>query len=111
MTGATTDRPFGVVLMTYGSPASLDDVERYMTSVRGGRAPEPELLTEFRRRYEVIGGSPLIEITQAQAAAVEEELGGRALVRAGMRFSSPTIADALRDLADAGVRDVVAIVM
>ena len=48
----------GVLLMTYGSPSSLDDVPRYMTAVRGGRPPEPDLLVEFRRRYEVIGGSP-----------------------------------------------------
>jgi ferrochelatase len=97
--------------MTYGSPASLDDVERYMTAVRGGRAPEPDLLVEFRRRYEVIGGSPLIEITQAQAAALEVALGGRAAVRAGMRFSSPSIADALDDLRADGVRKLVGIVM
>jgi protoporphyrin/coproporphyrin ferrochelatase len=106
-----TDRPFGVLLMTYGSPASLDDVERYMTAVRGGRTPEPELVTEFGRRYEVIGGSPLIEITQAQAAALEELLGGRAVVRAAMRFSSPTITDALRELAQSGAQRAVAIVM
>jgi protoporphyrin/coproporphyrin ferrochelatase len=101
----------GVLLMTYGSPSSLDDVERYMTAVRRGRAPEPELLVEFRRRYEVIGGSPLIEITRAQAAALESELGGKAVVRAGMRFSPPTIADAMREVADRGAELIVAIVM
>src|SRR5688572_13287383 len=71
---------FGVLLMTYGSPSSLDDVGRYMTAVRNGRQPEPELLAEFRRRYEVIGGSPLIDITRAQAAALEQRLGGAAVV-------------------------------
>jgi protoporphyrin/coproporphyrin ferrochelatase len=107
----SSDAPFGVLLMTYGSPSSLDDVERYMTAVRGGRAPEPELLVEFRRRYDVIGGSPLIGITKDQAAAVEKRLGRTALVRAAMRFSPPTIADGLAELADAGVSDVVGIVM
>lgn len=107
---AAEDR-FGVLLMTYGSPSSLDDVRRYMTAVRNGREPEEELLVEFRRRYEVIGGSPLIEITRAQAAALEERLGGNAVVRAGMRFSSPTIADALGELHDAGAARVTAIVM
>src|SRR4051794_15142399 len=97
--------------MTYGSPASLDDVERYMTAVRGGRTPEAELVTEFRRRYEVIGGSPLIEITQAQAGALERELAGAAVVRAGMRFSSPTIAEMLDELRSAGVERIIAIVM
>lgn len=102
---------FGVVLMTYGSPSSLDDVERYMTAVRGGRAPDHELVTEFKRRYEVIGGSPLVQITQAQGAALEQCLNGAAYVRAGMRFSAPTVADALRELHGLGVTRTVAMVM
>ena len=32
-----TAMPRGVLLMTYGSPSSLDDVARYLTAVRGGR--------------------------------------------------------------------------
>ena len=102
---------FGVLLMTYGSPASLDDVPRYMTAVRGGRAPEPELVTEFRRRYDVIGGSPLVRITAAQAAALEAALAGEAIVRTGMRFSEPSIVEGLRSLAAAGAGRVAAIVL
>jgi ferrochelatase len=101
---------FGVLLMTYGSPASLDDVGRYLTAVRGGRAPDAELVAEFERRYALIGGSPLIDITTAQAAALEARLGGRAIVRAAMRFSEPTIADQLAMLAG-DVATAVAIVM
>ena len=103
--------PYGVLLMTYGSPASLADVPRYLTAVRGGRRPDEELVAEFTRRYRVIGGSPLVEITQAQAAALEARLGGGARVRAGMRFSDPTIAVALAELADAGARETVAIIL
>ena len=107
-----TARPTnGVMLMTYGSPSSLSDVRRYMTAVRSGRDPGDELVAEFVRRYEVIGGSPLIEITQAQARALEERLDGDALVRAGMRFSSPTIAEALCELGDSGAKEVVGIIM
>ncbi len=109
MTPSTT--PHGVLLMTYGSPSSLDDVERYLTAVRGGREPDPELLVEFRRRYEVIGGSPLIARTEAQAAALERRLGGPWIVRAAMRFSEPSIESALRELAGLGVRGVVAIIL
>jgi ferrochelatase len=101
----------GVLLMTYGSPSSLDDVPRYMTAVRGGRSPEPELLEEFVRRYAVIGGSPLVSITAAQAAALGTALGGEAAVRTGMRFSSPTITDGIRSLAEAGADHVAAIVL
>lgn len=101
----------GVLLMTYGSPTSLDDVPRYITAVRGGRAPDAELVAEFTRRYEVIGGSPLVEITEGQARAVEARMAGRAVVRAGMRFSEPSIETALRDLAESGVDRVVAIIL
>ena len=102
---------YGVVLMTYGSPSSVSDVRRYMTAVRGGRDPGDELVAEFERRYEVIGGSPLIAITESQAHALEERLGGDALVRAAMRFSSPTIRDALTELRDEGVDGVVGVIM
>jgi ferrochelatase len=100
-----------VLLMTYGSPASLDDVERYMTAVRGGRVPEPELVEEFRRRYEVIGGSPLVAITTRQAAALEARFDREARVRPAMRFSEPSVESALRELSDRGVRRAAAIVM
>jgi protoporphyrin/coproporphyrin ferrochelatase len=108
--GATTGRR-GVLLMTYGSPSSLDDVERYLTAVRGGRVPDAELLVEFRRRYEVIGGSPLIERTRAQAAALADRLGPGWRVAAAMRFSEPSIGSALRAMAAVGVTRVVAIIL
>jgi protoporphyrin/coproporphyrin ferrochelatase len=106
-----TDRPLGLLLMTYGSPSDLEDVPRYLAAVRGGRAADPELVTEFTRRYEVIGGSPLIPITRDQAAAVEAELGDPWLVRAAMRFSEPSIETSLRELSDAGADDVVAVIL
>ena len=105
----------GVLLMTYGSPAAdLHDLPAYLAAVRGGREPSQELVSEFRRRYELIGGSPLIEITRAQARAVEARLGEDgvdAAVRVGMRFSAPSIADGLGELASLGCRTVAAIVM
>ncbi|HEX2194979.1 MAG TPA: ferrochelatase [Candidatus Limnocylindria bacterium] len=104
----------GVLLMTYGSPAGPHDMPRYLAAVRGGRPASDEVVAEFRRRYDVIGGSPLIPITHRQAAAVGDELTRRgvdARAAAGMRFSSPTIAEALEDLARAGCADVVGVVM
>jgi protoporphyrin/coproporphyrin ferrochelatase len=100
----------GVLLMTYGSPASLerDDVRSYLAKVRG-REPNHELIDEFTRRYRVIGGSPLIGITRRQAAALEADLGWP--VEIGMRFSSPTIEDGLHALSDRGVGRVAAIVL
>lgn len=97
--------------MTYGSPVSLDReaVRAYLARVRAGREPESELVDEFARRYEVIGGSPLIAITLDQAAALSDVLGWP--VAAGMRFSEPSIVDGLRDLVTRGVEHVAAIVL
>jgi ferrochelatase len=108
MTGAERR---GVLLMTYGSPASLEreDIRVYLARVRGGREPDPDLVDEFTRRYQVIGGSPLIEITRAQAAALETSLGWP--VEVGMRFSEPSIRDGLRALGERGVEHVAAIVL
>jgi ferrochelatase len=97
--------------MTYGSPSSLDDVGRYLTAVRGGREPDHELVAEFRRRYDAIGGSPLIPITLAQAAALEARFGGEVVVRAAMRFSEPSIETALDELATGAVDPVAAIIL
>ena len=101
----------GALLMTYGSPASLDreDVRAYLGRVRGGREPDSDLVDEFTRRYRTIGGSPLIEITRAQAAALAESLGWP--VEVGMRFSEPSILAALGALASVGVTRVAAIVL
>jgi ferrochelatase len=105
-----TDRP-GVLLMTYGSPATLEreDVRAYLARVRNGREPDPDLVDEFTRRYRVIGGSPLIEITRGQASALAGVLGWP--VEVGMRFSEPSILAGLRALADVGVTKVAAIIL
>ena len=105
----------GVLLMTYGSPADdLHDIADYLAAVRGGRPAPDDVVDEFRRRYQVIGGSPLIPLTRAQAAAVEARLredGVDAAVTVGMRFSEPSILAGLRSLTDVGSTIVSAIVM
>jgi protoporphyrin/coproporphyrin ferrochelatase len=108
--------PLGVLLMTFGSAVTSADVPAYLRSVRGGREAPAELIAEFKRRFDVIGRSPLIDITVAQAAGLEQLLNARgrdrpAKVAAGMLHSEPRIARALQDLTDAGVSEVIAIVL
>ncbi len=107
----TAEERIGALLMTYGSPDSLEreDIRAYLARVRGGREPDPELVDEFTRRYEVIGGSPLIEITRGQAEALQARLGWP--VEVGMRFSEPSIGEGLAALAKTGVARVVAIIL
>lgn len=107
----TAGGPNGVLLMTYGSPAGLEreDIRAYLARVRGGREPDPELVDEFTRRYRVIGGSPLIEITRRQAEALSNALGWP--VEVGMRFSEPSIRAGLAALVEHGVTTVAGIVL
>jgi protoporphyrin/coproporphyrin ferrochelatase len=101
----------GVILMTYGAPRDDADLPRYLAAVRGGREPAADLVAEMRRRYALIGGSPLVRITQAQAAALEAELGAGHVATAGMRYSDPSIDAAVRELVDRGAERIVGICM
>src|SRR5437870_263271 len=91
----------GVLLMSFGTAATLDDVPAYLASVRGGRPAPDELVAEFQRRFARVGGSPLTRITAEQAAALETRLnvdaGGDTVYRVaiGMRHAPPFIADGL----------------
>jgi protoporphyrin/coproporphyrin ferrochelatase len=113
---AAAARPTGVLLMTYGSAANAEQVPAYLRSVRGGRDPEPELVAEFRRRYRLIGWSPLVRITLEQGAALQRLLdaehgAGRYRVEVGMLHSEPCIDEAIARLAVAGVGRLVGIVL
>jgi protoporphyrin/coproporphyrin ferrochelatase len=111
----SSPRPIGVLLMTYGSPSNVEEMPAYLRSIRGGREASPELLAEFVRRYELIGWSPLVRITRAQAAALQQLLDatgpGRYLVEVGMLHSEPGIAGAVRRLVEAGAEQVLGIVL
>lgn len=95
--------------MTYGAPRDAADVPAYLARVRGGREPAPELVAEFIARYERIGWSPLIERTRSQAAALEALLADGWRVSAGMRFSAPSVRNAVSALGP--VDRIVGIVM
>ncbi|HEX4220629.1 MAG TPA: ferrochelatase [Acidimicrobiales bacterium] len=111
-----TERPTGVLVMAHGTPASRDEIESFYTSIRRGRPPTPELLSDLVGRYDAIGGtSPLREHTDAQvrglAAALDAGAPGRFVVRYGAKHTAPSIEDGLADLAEAGVSRVVGLVL
>ena len=99
----------GILCMAYGSPATEADIEAYFTHIRGGRPPSPEALAELTGRYRAIGGSPLTEITRAQAAALSERTGMPAF--AGMKHAPPFIADAAAEARRAGVERLIGLPM
>ncbi len=107
--------PAAVLLMAYGSPDRLDQVEACYTDIRRGNPPPPDLLEELLGRYRAIGGgSPLSRIVEAQRAALEAELAarGRPLrVYAGMRHIEPRIGRIVDGMAADGVERFVAIAL
>ena len=89
----------GVLLMAYGAARSLEEIPAFLADIRQGRPAGPELVDDIRKRYERMGGgSPLAEITAAQARALDSKLGDGFRVAFGMRHSAPRIADALAGL-------------
>ncbi|MDV3244348.1 MAG: ferrochelatase [Nitrososphaerales archaeon] len=104
-----------VVLMAYGTPRSMKDVEAYYTHIRGGRKPTPEELDNLIERYEAIGGtSPLIEITERERAGLESSLraaGSETKVYAAMKHSPPFVADVVKEASEDGAEELLALAL
>jgi ferrochelatase len=109
MDGALKMPRSGVLVMSYGTPRSIEGIEEYYTDIRRGSPPPPELLAELIGRYRAIGHSPLLELTEAQAKGIEERLGVRAYV--GYKHIAPFVADAVGSMAADGVERAVGIVL
>jgi ferrochelatase len=86
-----------VVLVAHGTVDDLEDLPAFVTNVRRGHAPSPELVTELRRRYEAIGGrSPLNSINAELARKLSVKLGTR--VALANRLWKPTVREVLLGL-------------
>lgn len=85
-----------VLLVAHGTVTDLDDLPEFLQRIRRGRPAPPGLVQELRHRYEAIGGSPLLDITRAQASALGRALEAPVLV--GMRLWHPSVEDVLRGI-------------
>jgi ferrochelatase len=106
----------GVVVMSYGTPASSDGIAAFYTDVRHGRAPSPEQVERLAARYEAIGGlSPLTVRSASQVEGIRRALEGLApgqfVTSYGTKHGRPRIEEAVDDLATAGVDAAVALVL
>ncbi len=96
--------------MAYGSPSGPEDVRPYLEDVRGGRPVSDEAVEELAERYRRIGGrSPLDDVTEAQRAALERELGVPLFV--GMKHWQPRIAEAVESALEGGATRIVGLVL
>ncbi|HTG80402.1 MAG TPA: ferrochelatase [Geobacteraceae bacterium] len=115
-----------VLLLQMGGPDSLDAVEPFLRNlfsdrdiIRIGPAFLQPLIARIiaRRRapkvegyYRKIGGkSPLRELTEAQAAALEERLGAGFRCFVAMRYWHPTTVEALAAIKKEGISRIVAL--
>ena len=102
----------GVLLMAYGTPERVEDIEGYYTDIRRGRPPTQEQLDDLVRRYDAIGGlSPLAERTRAQRDGLARTLGDDYVVELGLKHASPRIEDGAAALAAAAVDRVIGLVL
>src|SRR5262245_1133703 len=85
----------------------MADMPEFLTNIRRGSPPPADVLAEVTRRYEAIGGSPLMRITREQAAALEARLG--VAVAVAGRLFRPYPFEVLERLAVAGARRIVSL--
>ena len=86
-----------VLLVTHGTVDDLADLPGFVTNIRRGSPPPPELIVELERRYQAIGGrSPLNDTTKRLAHKLEQKLG--LPVRMASRLWKPLVKDVLAEL-------------
>ena len=103
----SNSRRTAVLLLAHGSPDSVEEVPEFLLRVTGGRPLPKPVVEEVKRRYALIGRSPLTELTLKQGELLAHELGLPVYV--GMRNWKPFIADAVRAMTSEGIQRAVAI--
>jgi ferrochelatase len=108
--------PIGVLVLAYGTPEQLEDVEPYYTHIRGGRPPSPEALENLRERYRLVGGrTPLLDLSKGVAEGLQTRLDAEAPARyrvyLGMKHWHPYIGEVVPQIVADGVRELIAVVL
>ncbi|MBJ8104084.1 MULTISPECIES: ferrochelatase [Bacillus cereus group] len=112
-----TKKKIGLLVMAYGTPESLDDVEAYYTHIRHGRKPSEEALQDLVGRYKAIGGiSPLAKITKEQAHKLTDSLNKmyteyEFVCYLGLKHITPFIEDAVEEMKKDGIEQAISIVL
>ena len=96
-----------VLLIQHGSVEDPADIPEFVRTIRRGRPTPQSIIDEVTHRWKAIGGSPLLTITRAQAAALETRLGIRTAV--GGRLWKPWARNVIASLAAEGVTRVISL--
>ena len=117
----------GVLLLNLGGPDKIEDVRPFLYNlfsdpeiirlpVKALQKPLAWLISTLRAKtsqenyLEIGGGSPLREITEAQAIALEDklrEMGHDAKIYVGMRYWHPFTEEAISQIKSDGIKEVV----
>ena len=104
-----------VLLMAYGSPNSLEEVGEYLRQVRGGRSPSDAEVNRLRERYRQVGGrTPLLQITMAQAEALQKCLNSTEVpvgVYVGMKHWHPFVEETVANIAKDEVSSLIGLAL
>jgi len=101
-----------VLLMGYGSPNGAADLPSYLADVLHGQTPSSEMVAEYVRRYDRIGGSPQNRILASLREKLERRLGRDrpgTRVFLGVKHGHPALRDVIPEAARAGFRRLVAV--
>ncbi len=104
---ASSPSKTAVLVLAHGSPENPDQIPEFLRYVTGGRALPPQVIEEIRRRYSLIGFSPLTCWTLLQADQLSQS--SQMPVFAGMRNWKPFIGEAVKTIAAQGYQRVIAI--
>ncbi len=102
----------GVLLMAYGGPKTIEEVEPFLEAMTG-RKPSHQTLDRVIVRYEAIGGgSPLPTITEQQASLLERDLDWNLFEAfAGYQYTHPLIGETVEFMAQHGIEHAVGVSM
>lgn len=110
----------GVLVMSYGTPESMEGIESYYTHIRRGNKPSEEQLKELTDRYEAIVGGvfPLRAHTDRQVRSLQDTLNAdpRAIdlefvCYQGLKHAAPYIEDGVEQMVKDGIKEAVGIVL
>ncbi len=106
-----------VLVLSYGTPVDMDQIEAYYTHIRHGRPPSAEQLKDLTDRYARIGGTfPLRKNTDDQVIKLEEHLnqldvGLQFKCYQGLKHVTPFVEDGISQIAADGFDSAIAIVL
>ncbi len=109
---ATPETDRAVLLMGYGSPNGAADLPDYLREVLHGRTPSAEMVAEYRRRYELIGGSPQNRILASLRSKLERRLRQHqpsTEVLLGVKHGTPALRDVVAEASRRGIRRLTAV--